>query len=883
MEVPLSVSTIVVKGKEKLSIWYNGKKHIIDAPIAPYFYTKYKREDISRIPETVSAVALSNYQKKQFYKYSFDTRARLVAVRNTIGSQHAFESNIPFIIRNRLDNPNIFKKFPHTNKLKFLFLDIEQYSAPDKMFPTYDDRLLSIAWCGNDRDIQCAYIKKGNPSDKELLEFFAKKYNAIDPDVIVVYNKNYDIPTIIRRCERNGINPGWLAKDGSRPYIGGRNNINIEGVVIYDVYDSAKGDQSLTGDVANRGLKEVSDFFGFDSGRAPLDTKSMHEFVGTPELVEYNKDDVERLLVCFDIYWPNIEFNANDLKLPLSEVTDLNITNLGLVVIGDEHKRLNIIADGLNKHRYPEVFLRKKKASEANYEGALIAIYRTGLFEPVYKADYSSLYPSVMASFNLSPDTTTLLKYKSYSGKFEMVEEDQWYVYNIPDKVINKDMVIQVLKTPGFSSQLVERFLRERSEYKTLLKQTGLKKYRAMSDNRKVKANGGVYGTQGSANHAYGFLPTAIATCGVGRECAFLLKDILGGLYPKSVIEIDSVTGDTPVFIRDKKTKEINTLAIEKLSDGKLRTTITEYDTLTRNGWENLNYVYCHTVNKNIYLVKTCNGEISVTEDHSLFSNDIEVQPRTLSIGDTIDIYPSGKQDIITEISHKKRVCTVYDLGTDDGTFVGGVGRVILHNTDGAYYTAQNHDEDTVKELFEEKLYEKFKKDDLRLSIDVDSYKKGYFYKAKNYVLETLKGKLIFHGAAMKASSKNLMNKELIRELAVAVLDKQPIDDIREKYMRLDFPLKHFAMSKTMGMRMGDYKTPESTLVVQLAKAAEKHFNIKPELENQYYYIKALDGYKLMDLAKLKDVDTQYYREQVQTVTDMFVKKTIKPKLSKWL
>lgn len=881
MDVPLSVSTAVIKGREKLSIWYNGEKHIINAPIKPYFYTKERLENIPNVSETVEATALSNYQKKQFYKYSFSTRKSLVSVRNDIGIKHAFESNIPFILRNRIDIPDLFTKFPHTKELKFLFLDIEQYSKPEEMFPTYEDRILSIAWCGNDRDIKCAFLKKGNDSDEKLLRFFAQKYKEIDPDVIMVYNKNYDIPTIIRRCERNNINTGCFAKDGSKPYIGGRNNINIEGVVIYDVYDSARADQSLNGNVANRGLKEVSDYFGFDSGRKPLDTKSMYKFVGTPELVDYNKDDVERLLVCFDIYWANIEFNANDLKLPLNEVTNLNITNLGLVVIGDEHHRLNIIADGLNKYRYPEVFLRKKKSTDPNYEGALIAIYRTGLFEPVYKADYSSLYPSIMSSFNLSPDTTTLLDYKPYTGKFTMKEEDQWYIYNIPDKVINKDMVIQVLKTPGFSAQLVERFLRERAEYKAKWKSTGLRKYRAMSDNRKLKANGGVYGSQGAANHAFGFLPTAIATCGAGRECAGLLKGVINEIYPKSVIEIDSVTGDTPVFVRDKKTKKIDIIPIEDLSNGSLRNVISGVETLTRSGWKNLNYVYCHNVDKNIYTIETLEGKIDVTEDHSLFSNGKEVKPSNLVKGSIIDLYQ--KTGVVTDISHEKRNCKVYDLGTDDGTFVGGIARVILHNTDGAYYTTKNHDEDKVKELFEERLYEKFKKDDLKLSIDVDDFKKGFFYKAKNYVLETNKGKLIFHGAAMKASSKNLISKNLIGELAVATLDRKPTDEIVKRYMTLDFPLKHFAMSITMGMRMGDYKKPDSTLVVQLAKDAKKYFNIKPELENQYHYIKTAYGYRLLELCKLQEVDRPYYRDQVRTVADMFTKETIVPKISKWL
>jgi DNA polymerase elongation subunit (family B) len=51
-------------------------------------------------------------------------------------------------------------------------------------------------------------------------------------------------------------------------------------------------------------------------------------------------------------------------------------------------------------------------------------------------------------------------------------------------------------------SKLVERFLKERAEYKKLAKETGEKKYESMSNNRKVKANG-TYGIMGSPKHAF--------------------------------------------------------------------------------------------------------------------------------------------------------------------------------------------------------------------------------------------------------------------------------------------------------------------------------------------------------------------------------------------
>ena len=733
MKVPLSVNPLVKNGKEVLNIWFNGKQKIILTPIQPYFYSSEKDTSIPATISEVSAKKLSNYQDGKFYKYDFKTRDDLVKYRELV---KAYEDNIPFILRNRIDNPDLFTKFPHSNELKFLFLDIEQYTKPEELFPSYEDRITSISFCTNDRKIKSIYLKKDNTNDKKLLLKFIEMYQKISPDVLVVYNKKYDILTLLQRCQRNKINTTAFSKNNVKPYVGGKEVANIEGVVIYDVYDSAARDQSLFGNVPNKGLKAVSNYFGFKEERKPLIPKEMSDFQGTKELVDYNKDDVRRLLLLFDIYWHNIEFNANDLKIPLNTAINLNTTDLGLITIGDEYKKYNIIADGTNADRYPEIFTKHEHGG--NYEGALVGISRTGLFKPMYKADYSSMYPTIMSSFNLSPDTTTLIMFEALR-EFRIEENDYSFEYHIPDKVLNKSMVIQVLKKKGFCSELVKRFLKERAEYKRKWKETGDKKYRAMSDNRKVKANGGVYGIQGSPKHAFGFAPIAIATTGIGRECAQLLIDTLNELYPKSVVEFD---------------------------------------------------------------------------------------------------------------------------------------------TDGVYFSTQVFNKGDIINSFNRKLREKFKKE-LDLSIDIDSYDSGYFYKAKNYVLK-IGEKMIYHGAAMKASSKNLLSKKLIEELATARLSGLPTDAIVSKYQRLDFSLKYFAMNVTMGMHMRQYKSTNA-LAPKLARQAQSHLGIKPEIGNQYHYIKGNSDYILYDLAKKEDIDTSYYLDQVNNVVEMFDVKPIMSSLKEWI
>jgi len=199
MNVPVQVNALEINKQEILSLWCNGRNVIIDALVNPYFYAYKKFE----IPNAISItkekkIALSNYQERTFYKYSFRTRKELVQARNKIeslyGEGHTFEDNIPFILRNRIDYPDAYTKFPHENDLRFHFIDIEQYCPPTKLFPTYEDKISSLSYSNNFGKIQSIYLKNNQSVDSSLLQTYKRVYPK--PDILVVYNKMYDIPVI---------------------------------------------------------------------------------------------------------------------------------------------------------------------------------------------------------------------------------------------------------------------------------------------------------------------------------------------------------------------------------------------------------------------------------------------------------------------------------------------------------------------------------------------------------------------------------------------------------------------------------------------------------------------------------------------------------------
>ena len=224
--------------------------------------------------------------------------------------------------------------------------------------------------------------------------------------------------------------------------------------------------------------------------------------------------------------------------------------------------------------------------------------------------------------------------------------------------------------------------------------------------------------------------------CVAIRRCLFDEFGLLDEIFSPGFGE-DSVTGDTPIIVRKNGMVEI--VAIEDVhglnSDG-IRE-VSDMEVLTRSGWSRLKYTYQHTVAKKIYRIRTSSGRISITGDHSLFSGGKEVSVKDLKVGDKVDMYDlenvnydqkivvnankrcalnvrkdkpfihnirildgvdgTRKQKIIkppkkddgtilsiedvTNLYSTDGYTQVYDVTTEDGTFVAGVGGFIAHNT----------------------------------------------------------------------------------------------------------------------------------------------------------------------------------------------------------
>ncbi len=159
-----------------------------------------------------------------------------------------------------------------------------------------------------------------------------------------------------------------------------------------------------------------------------------------------------------------------------------------------------------------------------------------------------------------------------------------------------------------------------------------------------------LYGQVGASTSPICYKELAACTTATGRRMVIHARDTtLKHFVGAKLTYGDSVTGDTPVLLRNIETKEIYVKSISELNDNwesyeafkPYDNTLREKEQTTYNaeiwtahGWANINRVIRHKTVKKIYRVLTHTGCVDVTEDHSLLSPELEqVKPKDVTVG----------------------------------------------------------------------------------------------------------------------------------------------------------------------------------------------------------------------------------------------------------
>lgn len=656
MKVPLKVST----SSDKLVIHRNKTRELVNLPFKPFAMC-----EASRFPEfkfnTIELTKVPEDKKTKYFKREFENIKQQNEFKARFSDRSKyFLSNI-YLEQLFISKPDFLFQYPNDSDLTMLFWDIETGSRGDGLFPKpINNPILDIGYSiwnyktdgKKIKEIQgrCGGFDTKTENDKKVCLNFLEIIQKYDPDILIGYNSDeFDLPYFIDRCKMNKISiiPLGRSKD-IEPKIES-DKIFIPGRVNFDLLNSNSGvkkDQTLYG-IKDRQLKTIARWYNIDIADVDLTQKEKENML---KLYKENKerhdsyldDDIRRTEHVGNIYLRNCITLAELLGVPLNNIINMYSSFVPKMFIARNFEKEGLINTLTNFQRYN--INNGTIAQLGNkYQGAIVGLYKDKFFNNTWKLDFSSQYPSSIQTFNLGPDTTQLIEVRPYTGKFTCEVKGNWTWYNIPtsfeDEKYFYNLVIRIKRNKeGFLKREIKRLRIERSKIKTEMKEAAklnqIDKIAALNSQQvaiKIILNS-VYGTLGLRSSVYGDMISATMVTAMCRWC--ILKCMQRN--KDCLIETDSVTGDTPVYVRNKNTTEIDIIPIEDLhvSNNKRQKYNGNYEILTRNRWKNIKYTKKHLVSKNIHRVKISDGYVDVTEDHSLFDADSEkeITPKDIII-----------------------------------------------------------------------------------------------------------------------------------------------------------------------------------------------------------------------------------------------------------
>jgi DNA polymerase elongation subunit (family B) len=364
----------------------------------------------------------------------------------------------------------------------------------------------------------------------------------------------------------------------------------------------------------------------------------------------------------------------------------------------------------------------EKVRENDGYEGAIVLPPKCAMYidNPVACVDYSSLYPSSMISQNFSHDSKVWMKEYDLNGKLlrEVGEKNEKgeYLYdniegyqyidiefdnfkylrnpNKPKAKAEKTKVGKIVcrwaqfpeNKKGIMPSILEELLKARSDTRKMIKTEKDPFMQNILDKRqlgyKVTANS-LYGQCGSKTSTFYEKDVAASTTATGRMMIIYARDIIEEVYKDRIYDTethgpvltkaeyvygDSVTKDTPVYVRHKKhvfdictieelaIKYGNNIWLPCLEKGKQDKEVCVLENLeswTEKGWTDLYRVIRHKLaaHKVVYRITTNHGIVDVTDDHSLLTEEgKEISPKEVKIGTPLLHCPIPKKEMTTSL-----------------------------------------------------------------------------------------------------------------------------------------------------------------------------------------------------------------------------------------
>ncbi len=319
----------------------------------------------------------------------------------------------------------------------------------------------------------------------DMIEKFFEIINKESPDILTGYfSDNFDLPYIRSRAEKLKI-PQKIGPEKSRILFsrGRMMNASIKGIVHIDIFRFIQTAYAQYMESETLSLNEVSkELLGEEKIHEEHRGKKSSQIKENEweEYFIYNLQDSILTYKLFEKIWPDLVGFTEVMQEPLYDVSRDGMSRHVEDYIIHNLKRFNEIA--MPKPSHSEIGERRAKARNI---GAFVLQPSPKLYENLAMFDFTSYWPSIIVSFNLSLSTFVgNKKPKDFSEKkFTEVDIEGRKFYFSKEK--------------GFFPTLLEEIISKRKEAKRLLKTTH-------KDDPLMNARSAAYKVL--ANSSYGYL-----------------------------------------------------------------------------------------------------------------------------------------------------------------------------------------------------------------------------------------------------------------------------------------------------------------------------------------------------------------------------------------
>jgi DNA polymerase, archaea type len=288
--------------------------------------------------------------------------------------------------------PRPLETSPVAPPLRLLAFSMVCYSSEGSPKPDRNPIILLSTVASNGEEKQFAAGEDKN--DKPIIKAFMDYIRSFDPDVIVSYGANtIDWNYLLQRSHSYGF-PLDFDRAAFEPHTSVYGHVSVTGIVNVDLAD-------------------------FVSMFPEVKVKTLSNFAGHLGLGSETGGVVEDVL--FAQYWDNPEKRAElqkfaldsankvlgmaglllDFAIQLSSLTGLPLDHVMAAATGFRVEWYLI----KQAQRIGEIVPRRIEQPYMPYAGGLVLSPQPGLHENIAVLDFKSMYPNIMITYNLSPDT----------------------------------------------------------------------------------------------------------------------------------------------------------------------------------------------------------------------------------------------------------------------------------------------------------------------------------------------------------------------------------------------------------------------------------------------------------------------------------------------